>query len=71
VWYTFQKDPIAVETRHRVGVTQLLWASDYPHSDSTWPHSQKVIERDFAGVPNDEVAAIVGANAAKLYGLPY
>jgi len=69
VWYTFQKDPIAVETRARVGVSQLLWASDYPHSDSTWPHSQKVIERDFAGVPAAEVAAIVGGNAAALYGL--
>src|SRR5205823_1143620 len=49
-WFTFQKDPVAVETRERVGIGQLMWASDYPHSDSTWPHSRKVIERDFAGV---------------------
>ena len=46
-----------------------MWASDYPHSDSTWPHSRKVIERDFAGVPSDELARIVGDNAAELYGL--
>jgi predicted TIM-barrel fold metal-dependent hydrolase len=69
VWYTFQKDPVAVETRDRVGLTQLMWASDYPHSDSTWPHSQKVIERDFAGVPVEEVAMIVGGNARSLYGV--
>ena len=68
-WYTFQKDPIAVETRERVGLSQLMWASDYPHSDSTWPHSQKVIERDFAGVPAGELAAIAGGNATALYGL--
>ena len=68
-WYTFQKDPVAVETRHRAGLGQLMWASDYPHSDSTWPHSRKVIERDFAGVPSDELARIVGDNAAELYGL--
>jgi predicted TIM-barrel fold metal-dependent hydrolase len=68
-WYTFQKDPVAVETRHRVGVGQLMWASDYPHSDSTWPHSRKVIERDFAGVPADEVDAMVRGNAAALYDL--
>ncbi len=68
-WYTFQKDPVAVETRHRVGVGQLMWASDYPHSDSTWPHSRKVIERDFAGVPPDEVDAMVRGNAVALYGL--
>ena len=58
-----------METRERVGLSQLMWASDYPHSDSTWPHSQKVIERDFAGVPPAELAAIVGGNAAALYGL--
>lgn len=68
-WYTFQKDPVAVETRERVGLTQLMWASDYPHSDSTWPHSRKVIERDFGGVPDADVAAIVHDNAAALYGV--
>ena len=52
------------------GARPALWASDYPHSDSTWPHSQKVIERDFAGVPDDDVAAILHDNAAALYGLP-
>ncbi len=67
-WFTFQKDPVAVETRARVGLGQLMWASDYPHSDSTWPHSRKVIERDFEGVPDDELAALVGGNAAALYG---
>jgi len=67
--FTFQKDPVAVETRHRVGVSQLMWASDYPHSDSTWPHSRKVIERDFEGVPDDELALLVGGNAAALYSL--
>ena len=69
VWYTFQKDPVAVETRHRVGLSQLMWASEYPHSDSTWPHSQKVIERDFSGVPEPELDALVRGNAAARYGL--
>jgi len=69
VWYTFQKDPVAVELRARIGVSQLLWASDYPHSDSTWPHSRQVIERDFKGVSHPEMAAIVGGNAAALYGI--
>ena len=69
VWYTFQKDPVAAETRERVGVGQLMWASDYPHSDSTWPHSRQVIERDFKGVPHAELERIVGENARDLYGL--
>jgi uncharacterized protein len=66
--FTFQKDPVAVETRGRVGVTQLMWASDYPHSDSTWPHSRKVIERDFEGVDDAELVLLVGGNAARVYG---
>lgn len=69
VWFTFQKDPVAVETRHRVGLERLMWASDYPHSDSTWPHSREVIERDFAGVPEADIDAIIAANAAALYGI--
>lgn len=69
VWYTFQKDPVAVETRGRIGVDRLLWASDYPHSDSTWPHSREVIARDFKGIPHDELQAIVCGNAVALYGL--
>jgi len=68
-WYTFQKDPVAVETRQRVGVDRLMWASDYPHSDSTWPHSRKVIERDFAGVGDEDLAAMLHGNAATLYGI--
>jgi predicted TIM-barrel fold metal-dependent hydrolase len=68
-WFTFQKDPVAVETRDRVGLDRLMWASDYPHSDSTWPHSLKVIERDFAGVPESDLRAIVADNAAALYSL--
>jgi predicted TIM-barrel fold metal-dependent hydrolase len=68
-WFTFQKDPVAVETRDRVGVDRLMWASDYPHSDSTWPHSRKVIEQDFAGVPDADLDAILAGNAAALYGL--
>lgn len=69
VFYTFQDDPWAVVTREGPGVSQLMWASDYPHSDSTWPNSQKVIERDFGDIPREDATAIVGGNAARLYGL--
>lgn len=67
---TFQEDRIGVESRARIGVESLLWASDYPHGDSTWPYSREVIARDFAGVPEAERELILGGNAARLYGLP-
>ncbi|MGH9342976.1 MAG: amidohydrolase family protein, partial [Terriglobia bacterium] len=66
---TFQDDRVGVVTREFIGVGNLMWASDFPHSDSTWPRSREVIERDFAGVPEDEVRKIVADNAATVYGL--
>jgi len=67
---TFQEDPIGIRLREAVGIGSLLWASDYPHTDSTWPRSREVIARDFAGVPETELRRIVRDNAARLYGLP-
>jgi len=67
---TFQEDRIGVEARERIGVETLMWASDYPHSDSTWPRSQEVIARDLADVPADERRKILAANVAALYGIP-
>jgi len=50
-------------------VDNLMWASDFPHSDSTWPHSREVIARDFEGVPDDEVRMMVADNVAALYNI--
>ena len=46
-----------------------MWASDFPHTDTTWPNSRAVIERDFADVPEAVAKKIVHDNAAKLYGI--
>jgi predicted TIM-barrel fold metal-dependent hydrolase len=65
---TFQEDPVGIRLRDVIGITPLLWASDYPHTDSTWPRSREVIARDFAGVPPEDVRRITCDNAASLYG---
>ncbi|HJY83265.1 MAG TPA: amidohydrolase family protein, partial [Candidatus Binatia bacterium] len=66
---TFQDDRIGVLTREYAGVDNLMWASDFPHSDSTWPRSKEVIARDFAGVPESEMQKIIADNCAALYGI--
>jgi predicted TIM-barrel fold metal-dependent hydrolase len=66
---TFIDDPVGVATRHFIGVENILWSSDYPHTVSTWPHSQEVVERHFQGVPEPEKRQIVRGNAMQLYGL--
>jgi predicted TIM-barrel fold metal-dependent hydrolase len=66
---TFQEDRLGIELREIIGVGSLLWASDYPHSDSTWPRSRDVVARDFAGIPESEMRRIACGNAAALYRL--
>lgn len=65
---TFMDDPVAINNRHVTGIETLMWGNDYPHPEGTWPESQKVVADQFAGVPDDEVRAIVGGNAARVFG---
>lgn len=67
LWATFQDDPVGCSTYKFFN--NYMWASDFPHSDTTWPHSRKIIERDFAGLPVEVTRKIIFENAAKLYGI--
>ncbi len=69
IYSTFQDDEPGVRLRDMLGVTQLMWGSDYPHFDSTFPDSQGAIARNFAGVPEDEMELILGGNMVRVYGL--
>ena len=67
---TFQQDDeTGLMARYITGVDALMWASDYPHTDSTWPYSRKVVDGLFVGVPEDERARICAGNARHLYRL--
>jgi predicted TIM-barrel fold metal-dependent hydrolase len=65
---TFMYDPVAVNNRHTTGLDTLMWGNDYPHPEGTWPESQARNADQFDGVPDDEVRAIVGGNAARVFG---
>jgi predicted TIM-barrel fold metal-dependent hydrolase len=65
---TFMYDPVAVDNRHVTGVETLMWGNDYPHPEGTWPASQEVAAKQFDGVDDDDVRAIVGGNAADVFG---
>jgi predicted TIM-barrel fold metal-dependent hydrolase len=66
---TFEEDTYGVSQRHLLGVESLMWATDYPHPDSTWPHSQEVLDTHFREVPVEEARAMIGGNAARVYRL--
>jgi uncharacterized protein len=65
----FQFDRVGVELRHKINVERLIWGSDFPHQESDWPESLSVIERNFAGVPEDEKQRMVCGNAVEFFHL--
>ena len=73
-WYrqghaTFIRDLVGVAERARAGVRNIMWSTDYPHSDSTWPKSKEALAEHFKDVPSSERDLIAGGNAARLYHL--
>ena len=65
----FIDDEVGVRNRDVIGVDNIMWSSDYPHVNSTWPRSRESIARHFAGVPDDERQKMICGNVARLYGL--
>ncbi|HEY1635745.1 MAG TPA: amidohydrolase family protein [Acidimicrobiales bacterium] len=65
--FCFISDAAGLETRHLMGVHNITWECDYPHSDSTWPHSPETLMKQLAGVPDDEINMITYQNAMKVF----
>jgi predicted TIM-barrel fold metal-dependent hydrolase len=64
----FMEDDLGVELREHIGVDNMLWGSDYPHAESTWPRSRDFLDRIFAGVSEEDRRKITSDNAAQLFG---
>ncbi len=58
-----------VAMRHEIGVTQLMFGTDYPHPEGTWPNTHDWIRTTFDGVPEAEARLILGENAVNCYNL--
>ena len=61
--------PFEVSLRHQIGVRQMMYGSDYPHPEGSWPNSRDWLRVAFDGVPEDEARLILGENAARVYRL--
>jgi predicted TIM-barrel fold metal-dependent hydrolase len=66
---TFMWDPVAVRVRDVTGLDCLLWGNDYPHREGSFPFSQEWVDKQFAGVPEDEVDIMVRGNAARIFNI--
>jgi predicted TIM-barrel fold metal-dependent hydrolase len=69
VFFTFMEDPPGIELAHRCNVNRIMWSSDYPHSETTYPHSRKIAEDILSQLPGDQFRRVVRDNCAELYGL--
>ena len=68
LYATFIDDPFGIAHRQDIGVDNILWSSDFPHSATFWPHSRDKIAQDFQGVTEDDREKIIYQNTAALYG---
>lgn len=66
---TIEDDQAALRTRDLIGEDHLMWGSDYPHTDSTWPCSSDVLDEMFEHVPADARRKITHDNVRELYSL--
>jgi predicted TIM-barrel fold metal-dependent hydrolase len=69
-WFCTIDDRSVVPLRHVIGVDHIMVESDYPHADSTWPDTQRVLVESMAGLPEGELRAVAGGNAARLFRHP-
>jgi predicted TIM-barrel fold metal-dependent hydrolase len=66
---TFFRDPNVRAVAERLGPANLMWSSDYPHGNSTWPRSRQVVADRLDGLPKAAVDDITWGNVSRLYGL--
>jgi predicted TIM-barrel fold metal-dependent hydrolase len=65
----FIEDTTGLRIRDAIGVENIAWECDYPHSDSTWPQSPEILMKSLeeVGVPDDEIDQMTWKNACDFY----
>jgi predicted TIM-barrel fold metal-dependent hydrolase len=63
----FISDPVGIQLRDLIGLDNIAWECDYPHSDSSWPHAPEELATVAAGVPDADLDKISYQNAMRWY----
>jgi predicted TIM-barrel fold metal-dependent hydrolase len=69
VYATFFNDAVGGHNFEWWGHDNCMWSNDYPHPNSTWPNSRRVIERDLGHLSEETRAKLVRENVARLYDI--
>lgn len=70
VYATFEEDALAPELIPFLGADRCMWASDYPHTDSTFPESRRVVAETLGALSTEDLRLVTVTNCAELYRLP-
>lgn len=57
-----------IRRRHVLGLDAVMWGTDYPHPEGSWPHTAAKLAADFCDVPVAETRQLLGETAARVYG---
>ena len=69
LWATYQQDLVGLNLVKFFGEGHMMWASDYPHPDSTWPNSVAILDNEMAGIDPALRQKITHDNAQEFYKL--
>jgi predicted TIM-barrel fold metal-dependent hydrolase len=69
VFGCFFRDPHGLESLHRIGVDNVTFETDFPHTDTTWPHTRKIVEDMIVGLSDETVYKILRGNAIRMLSL--
>ncbi len=71
VFGCFFDDPNGLMLIDQIGEDNITYESDYPHSDSTWPRTREIAEKQMAGLTDEQRYKVVRGNAIKLFSLDF
>jgi len=70
IYATFEEEPLGAALIPLLPADNLMWACDYPHPDSTWPHSREAVEESLGTLDAETIAKVTGGTCKRLYGFP-
>jgi hypothetical protein len=69
VYGCFFDDDTGIANRDAIGITQMVFEVDYPHQDTTWPHTNKLVEKMAEQLTHDELELVLRRNALDMLGI--
>ena len=70
-WLSSFFDPLTYDLRDHIGVDRIMFESDYPHFDSSWPNTQDILHSQIRHFTPDEIAKVTHQTASALYRHPF